>query len=66
MKRSQEHYYNELKENTRVDSQLKEAQARIASIDADYRAAQNQKANGFDTGALNKDLVVTGEGGGVF
>ncbi len=42
LKRSQEHYYDELKENTRVDSQLKEAQARIASIDADYRAAQNQ------------------------
>ena len=38
----------------------------------EYKASQtatytsNQKANGFDTGALNKDLVVTGEGGGVF
>lgn len=42
LKRSQERYYDELKENTRVDSQLKKAQARIASIDADYRAAQNQ------------------------
>ena len=38
----------------------------------EYKASQtatytsNQKANGFDTGALNKDLVVTGECGGVF
>ena len=38
----------------------------------EYKASQtatytsNQKANGFDTGALNKDFVVTGEGGGVF
>ena len=35
-----------------------------ASKTAPYTS--NQKANGFDTGALNKDLVVTGEGGGVF